>query len=126
MTDTEATVPSDGKFRKIEHILKSKDFRAVYTKGFGVKAGPLSLLCLPNGLAHNRLGFSIGSRKVRLASRRNRIRRLLREVYRTSKPCFKTGFDMVLVIKRDAHEMQVYKEVERLLLKAIKNAGLVA
>ncbi len=51
---------------------------------------------LPNSLSVCRLGFAV-SRKVGNAVRRNRVRRLLKEVCRHNKPLFKPGFDYVLL-----------------------------
>jgi ribonuclease P protein component len=117
---------ADGKFRKHEHILKSKDYRAVYRKGLSVKQGPLVLSYLPNGLANSRIGFSISARSVKLASRRNRTRRLFREAYRKNKGSIKTGFDIVFIAKRSFPENMVYSDAEETLLKIIKGARLSA
>ncbi len=115
----------DGKFRKHEHILKSKDYRAVYKKGLSVKQGPLILSYLPNGLAHSRIGFSISSRNVRLASRRNRTRRLFREAYRKNKNSIKRGFDIVFIVKRSFPENMMYSGAEEALSKIAGAAKLL-
>ena len=117
---------SDGKFRKHEHILKSREYRVVYKKGLSVKQGPLVLCYLPNGLAHSRIGFSISSRNVKRSSRRNRARRLFREVYRKNKRVIRTGFDLVLVVKRNLPENMIYDDAEQALFKLIKAARLSA
>jgi len=116
----------DGKFRKRERVLKSKDFRVVYKKGLSVKLGPLVLCYVPNNMAHSRLGFSISSRNTKRASDRNRARRLFREVYRRHKSEIKRPFDLVIVVKRNLSERMGYREAEEALLKLIKNAGLLA
>ena len=90
---------SDERFRKREHLLKSKEFDKVYRKGLAARAEGVILYCLPNALGHNRLGFSIGSKNVRLATSRNRIRRLFREVYRKVKSGLRNGFDIVMVVR---------------------------
>ena len=87
-------------FSKKERLLKSKDFRVVYTKGRKVSVGGAAICWLENALGYNRLGFSVSSRNFKLASARNRIRRLFREVYRKNKLDLKIGFDLVLIIKR--------------------------
>jgi ribonuclease P protein component len=115
---------SDGKFRKNEHILKSKEYRAVYKNGLSVKQGPLVLCYLPNGLAHSRIGFSISSRNVKLASRRNRARRLFREVYRKNKPAIRKGLDLVVIAKRNLSDNMMYGDAEQALFKLIRAAGL--
>lgn len=123
MEERDRTI-SDGKFRKHEHILKSKDFGAVYKKGLRARSGILILGYLPNGLDHSRIGFSIGSRNVKLASRRNRLKRLFREAYRKNKRSFKKSFDMVLILKSYPAHGVTYPEAESLLLKAAGMAGI--
>lgn len=115
---------TDGKFRKHEHILKTKDYRAVYRKGPSIKQGPLVLSYLPNGLAHSRIGFSISSRNVKLASRRNRTRRLFREAYRKNRGSIKMGFDLVFIVKRSFPENMIYSDAEAALARIIKAAKL--
>lgn len=114
----------DGKFRKREHILKSRDYRAVYKKGLSVKRGPLVLSYLPNDLPYTRIGFSISSRNVKLASRRNRARRLFREAYRRNKTAVRAGFDLVLVLKRNLPENAIYADAQQALFGVINAAGL--
>ncbi len=58
---------SDEKIGKDEHILKSKDFRAVYKNGRSVKKAGFVLVVSGNGLGHNRLGFSISSSSIKRA-----------------------------------------------------------
>ena len=115
---------SDERFRKSEHILKSKDFRVIYKKGNSVKVGPLVLSYLPNGLLYSRLGFSISSRTVKLASNRNRIKRIFREIYRKEKKSVKKGFDIVIIIRRNLPRPIQYKDMKDMFFKAIKTAGI--
>jgi ribonuclease P protein component len=115
---------SDGKFHKREHILKTRDFGTVYKKGLSVKNGPLVLCCMPNGLAHSRVGFSISSRNIKLASRRNRIKRLLREAYRLNKDRISGPADLIFIAKRPLPEDTAYEDVKAIFLKLIKSAGI--
>jgi ribonuclease P protein component len=117
---------SDGKFRKHEHILKSKEYRAVYKKGLSVKQGPLVLCYLANDLGRSRIGFSISSRNVKRASRRNRARRLFREVYRKNKENIRKGLDLVIIVKRNLPENMSYGDAEQALFKLIRTARLSA
>ena len=115
----------DEKFRKKEHLLKSGDFRKVYKKGSSVKKDALIFYYMPNGLGHNRLGFSISSGKIKLAVSRNRIRRILREIYRRNKKNFVGGIDMVLIVRKDMAKTFSYRDVENIFLKLAKESGIL-
>jgi len=115
---------SDGNFPKEEHILKSKDFRSVYKKGVSSRKGAVILYSFQNNLAHNRIGFSISSSNVKLATRRNRIRRLFRETYRLRKDSLKKGFDIVIVVKRGVDKTLSREKIEDIFLKLAKETRL--
>ncbi len=91
---------SDEAFRKKEHILKSKDFRTIYTRGRSFRRSGFVLSVMPNDLPGSRLGFSISSANIKRACIRNRIRRCFREFYRKNKPRFKSAYDMVVIVKK--------------------------
>lgn len=115
---------SDEKFRKCDHLLKSKQFQTVYKKGRSFKSGYLVVYRCPNGIEATRIGFAISSRKMRLATARNRLRRLLREVFRKHKKNMKIGFDLVITLARAPAHTPQYAEVEKIFLAAIHDAGL--
>ena len=117
---------TDENFPKKEHILKTKDFRRAYKNGSVGRANGLVLYCLPNNLENSRIGFSIGSGNIRRATRRNWIRRRLREIYRRNKKNVKEGFDIVFVVKRDPGKGFPYKKIEEIFLKSAKEAKVLA
>jgi ribonuclease P protein component len=115
---------SDGKLPKREHVLKSKDFRAIYKKGRSFKRGGFVLCIMPNGLAHSRIGFSISSTIVKLASIRNRIRRVFREIYRKNRQSIKTGFDIVVVVRKSPGKAFLYGKAMEIFTGLLKEAGV--
>ena len=117
---------SDGGFSKKSRILKSKDFRKIYKKGAPLKKGWLVMCSLPNELGQSRIGFSISSKNVKSAVRRNRIRRLFKEVFRLNKDLVKAGYDIVIIIRRDPGKILLYKNVEKVFLEAVKLSGIHA
>jgi len=119
-------VISDERFAKREHLLKTKDFRAVYKKGRSSKKDSVIFYWLRNELTHGRIGFSISSRNVKRASSRNRIRRLFREAYRKNKKALKCGFDIIIIVRKELVKRGSYKDVEKVFLKLADSAGILA
>lgn len=76
---------------KEENIKSKKLIEQLFAEGNRVQSFPLQLIYLPAN--HNaefliKVGFSVPKNTVKLAVKRNRIKRLMREVYRTSKYLF--------------------------------------
>ncbi len=59
----------------------------------------LTVRWAPNSLPWSRMGTSVG-RRFGNAVRRNRVRRILKELYRTRKDQFPQGVDMVFMPER--------------------------
>lgn len=116
---------SDETLGKKEHILKSKDFRAVYKKGRSFRKSGFVLSVAPNGLAYSRMGFSISSANVKRACIRNRIRRVFREVYRKNKAFFRPAFDMVVIVRKNPGKKFLYEEAHSIFFGMAKEAGIL-
>ena len=73
----------------------------IYSKAFegrkSVSDPALIVYGLENGLPYCRLGISASKRKVRMASDRNRVKRLVREAFRLGKAELPEGIDLVVV-----------------------------
>lgn len=78
--------------------------------------GPLTLCIGPNHLAKNRLGLVV-SRRVGIAARRNRIKRLLREAFRLNQHQWPAGYDLVVIVR--PHEPAHLPQYEHWLAQAI-------
>jgi ribonuclease P protein component len=83
----------------------------------------LVALVLVNGLEINRLGIT-ASKKVGGSVIRNRVRRLIREVYRLNEAQFKTGFDIVFVARHKA-ALSDFKEIETYALRILKKLDIL-
>lgn len=76
----------------------NREFQRVYKKG-NYKAGRfLVIYTLENRLNYNRLGISTGKRFGN-SVQRNRMRRLIKEIYRLMESSFYTGYDIVIMAK---------------------------
>ena len=92
------TLIANLNFRRAMRLSGTKAFGAVFDAKMRKHAGPLSVLTRPNELGFNRLGLSV-SRKVGHAVRRNRIKRRLREAFRTQQHELPQGYDIVVVVR---------------------------
>lgn len=70
-------------FPKNRHLNDAKAFSLVFqAPTVRVTRPPLLLLARPNTLGYARLGLAISKRHVKLATRRNQVKRVIREGFR--------------------------------------------
>jgi ribonuclease P protein component len=74
------------------------EFQRVYRSGRRHWGDGFALIVLANALEYNRLGISV-HRKAGNAVRRNRIKRLIREVFRLNRDLFPAAVDVVVTIR---------------------------
>jgi ribonuclease P protein component len=84
-------------FRPHERIKNPADFRRAFDRRRSVSDEALIIYGVENGLDHPRLGISVSRKKVRRATARNRIKRLIREAFRLSKAELPPGIDLVVL-----------------------------
>ena len=94
---------------RLQHAL---EFQGVYAGKVRESRGPLTVFALPNDLGHPRLGLSVG-RKVGIAPKRNRIKRLLREAFRLMQHDLPRGYDVVINVR--PHETATLADYQRML-----------
>lgn len=80
-----------------QHIKSKKHFDRAFRQGSRARSESLLVVVAENGLAHSRLGLSVGKRIWKSAVRRNRVRRVFREAFRLSQHELPPGLDLVLV-----------------------------
>jgi ribonuclease P protein component len=86
-----------GRFSLRKHRLGRSDFERIFRDGARARSELLTVVVLENGLAHSRLGLSVGKRVSKRAVDRNRVRRVLREAFRLSRADLPVGIDVVLI-----------------------------
>ena len=84
-------------FRPHERLKDPKDFRRAYERRRSESDQVLVVYAVENSLAHSRLGISVARKKIRAASSRNRLKRLVREAFRLSKADLPSGIDLVVI-----------------------------
>ena len=88
------------RFPKQRRLRKRREYLVVQRQGRKIHLMDVLVLLAPrSGLS--RLGVTV-SRKIGNAVQRNRVKRLLREVWRRNRMLLPEGFDMVFIAKRNA------------------------
>lgn len=108
---------------KQNRLTKKKDFEAVFKKGKTAKADFLYARFKNNGLECSRLGFIVSKKVSNKATRRNLIKRRLRNAARLKIGAVKPGFDIAFVAL-PAILNKKYKEIEQEIEKILKFADL--
>jgi len=100
-------------------LKKASDFRKTYKKGERTIAPHFVLFARKNALTISRLGVSISSSHLKLATQRNRLRRVAKETFRTEVKDNVGGYDLILSSRSGAGGEglgKITKEARNLLL----------
>jgi ribonuclease P protein component len=84
-------------FRPHERIRHANEFRRAFERRRSASDDLLVVHAVENGLPHARLGLSVSRKRIRRATARNRVKRLIREAFRRNKAALPTGVDLVVV-----------------------------
>ena len=105
---------SDERFPKRERLRKRRDFlRVEATKVRRIITEHIIILAAPGSSENARIGFTV-SKRIGTAVKRNRIKRLLREIYRRNKGIFPPGYDIVLIARKQDQNtcyQELYQEI---------------
>lgn len=110
-------------FSKINRLKSKKSFQFVYSKGRSVVDGMSVFYILPDQGENIKIGLAVG-KKLGCAVVRNRIKRLMREVFRLHKLELKQGYHIVWVARRKLAKAD-FKTYERVFLRLAKRAALL-
>jgi ribonuclease P protein component len=103
------------RFPKTSRLHRQSDFRRVQSKGRRFTAGALTIFVMSSD--RSRLGVRT-PRAVGSAPRRNRIKRLLREAFRTSDALRTASVDVLVIVR--AHDPMSLDAYRVALLEAVK------
>lgn len=113
----------DETFPRTHRLLRRSEFMRVQQQGRRVHLGHFVMLVLRGRAPVTRLGVTVG-RRVGNAVQRNRVKRVVREVFRRNRELFPRDCDVVLVARVGADRLDyaaVIGELER-AQKAVERA----
>ena len=114
-------MPKDARLRK------SAEFRLVYNEGKRFEGRLVTVFVLSTGLTQHRLGITASRKMSRLAVKRNRAKRLLREAFRLTGGelgVLKKRYDWVFNARRSLLEVKaeaVIADLKRIITQVERN-----
>jgi ribonuclease P protein component len=114
--------------RSTDRIRRRSEFRSIQSQGQRVHTRHFIVLLQPNPGRGRRLGITVTKKVSTRAVDRNRIKRLVREVYRRNRKRFPTDCDIVFIAKRGAQGLSYddvlaeVRGVERSMGRALRSA----
>jgi ribonuclease P protein component len=97
-------------FGKSQRVRRRSEFQQAFSAGYRVSSRYFTLVLLPGTAPSARLGI-VASRKLGDSVRRNRAKRLIREVFRHLDP-LQAGLDVVVIPRRELFDAP-FSEIER-------------
>ncbi len=101
----------------------NSQYQRLYKKGISAVCPSVVMYVRRNGCSYNRLGITAG-KKLGCAVVRNRAKRRLRELYRTTLPKMKPGYDFVLVARNRTASAD-YAKLSADFMYAAKKCGVL-
>ncbi|MDA2936553.1 ribonuclease P protein component [Patescibacteria group bacterium AH-259-L05] len=101
--------------KKRYRLTKNKDFAHVAKQGQVVYGEILSIKWIKNNLDYSRFGIVVSLKIDKRATRRNRIKRILRAIIREYIDRFIPGFDYLILTTPKIKEL-TYKQIEQKFL----------
>ncbi len=101
------------RFPPQRRLRRPAEFKRAYAQGRRLGNEMFTVNAVPNGLGSARLGMSVAARNLKAAVARNRIRRLIRESFRTHLRGL-PAFDLVIGVRAAVLEADNARVRERL------------
>ncbi len=90
--------PNDNRFRRADRIIRRPDFVRIQRTGLRYKTSGMTITWLPAKTDRTRIGITV-SKKVGNSPIRSRVKRWIREVFRTHKSHWPAGIDFVVIAR---------------------------
>ncbi len=96
----------DMGFGRSKRLLTKAAYKAVFDDSpYRVSHRNLLMLARPNGLKEARLGLIVAKKNVRLAVKRNRIKRVVRDSFRLNQQAIET-LDIIFLARRGLDKLE--------------------
>ncbi len=114
-TEPRGALSVQSKFPRQLRLTRAREFERVLRRPEArLKAGPLRLNLVFNRMHHARLGLIVGKKAVARASARNRIKRVIRERFRTAQQEL-PAVDLVVRVVGPVDRAGLHRHLDRLL-----------
>lgn len=120
-----AKEPQGASLTREDRVRLRGEFERVRKNGASARGRILALYECPNGSPRRRLGIAV-SKAVGNAVVRNRVKRLIREAFRTGRTALHAGVDILVVARApasDATYAQIARELSDLDAKIKQKGG---
>ncbi|MEE4244076.1 MAG: ribonuclease P protein component [Kangiellaceae bacterium] len=110
------------KFPRELRVLRGIEFSNVFAKPLRIGNKAFTVLARKNNLNHPRLGLAIAKKQVKLAVKRNLIKRKVRESFRLTQRDI-PNCDFIVMVRRDINDMDrvdISKALDHIWRKANK------
>lgn len=110
--------------RKIDTLKKNYEFKQVLDKGKFYRGNYITMYITKNKREKNVIGIAI-SKKIGKATKRNRLKRLIRESYRLRKTELEQGYHLVFLWNKKAEQNCKCQEIGNDMEKLLQRAGIL-
>lgn len=94
------------KFGRAMRMNNPRDYARVFRQAKRSSRGGLTVLTVDNSVGHPRLGLAIAKKHLKLASRRNRLKRVIRASFRQHQSVF-ANIDIVVLSRADVNQRDI-------------------
>lgn len=126
--DPQTPEAADGyteRFQKADRLLRRGDFLKLSRAGRRIHSPCFIAVVLPRASGRSRLGITV-TRKVANAAKRNRIKRICREVFRRRRHLLHRAWDLNLIARRQAvgaDTSELSRSLESIFQRINRNEG---
>jgi len=94
------------KFSRAMRMNNPRDYARVFRQAKRSSTGGLTVLTVENTVGHPRLGLAIAKKHLKLASQRNKLKRVIRTSFRQHQSVF-ANIDIVVLSRTDVGQREI-------------------